>query len=67
MEPFAKIIEMNEKNLHLTQYIMELAMLDMSFLKYKPSLLAASGIYLINKIRKVEEIWPDVLIGLTGY
>ena len=58
---------MAPKNIHLTQYILELAMLDMNFLKYKPSLLAAAGIYLVNKIRRVEEIWPDVLVGLTGY
>jgi hypothetical protein len=53
MEPFVKLIKMSPKNIHLTQYILELSLLDMNFLKYKPSLLAAAGIYLVNKIRRV--------------
>lgn len=53
MEPFVKLVHMTPKNIHLTQYILELALLDMTFLKYKPSLLAAAGIYLVNKIRRV--------------
>lgn len=67
MEPFVKIINMSTKNIHLTQYILELSILDMNFLKYKPSLLASAGIYLVNKIRRVDAIWPDVLVGITGY
>ncbi len=54
MQPFVKIIKMSDKNMHLTQYILELALLDMRFLSFKPSLLAASAIYLVNKIRKVD-------------
>jgi len=67
MEPFVKLIDMSPKNVHLTQYILELSLLDMTFLKYRPSLLAAAGIYLVNKIRRVEDIWPDILVGVTGY
>lgn len=44
---------MSSKNMHLTQYILELSLLDMNFLKYKPSLLAAAAVYLVNKIRRV--------------
>lgn len=54
MEPFVKLICMAPKNIHLTQYILELALLDMTFLKYKPSLLVAAAIYLVNKIRNVK-------------
>jgi hypothetical protein len=53
MEPFTRLIEMSSKNMHLTQYILELSLLDMNFLKYKPSLLAAASVYLVNKIRRV--------------
>jgi hypothetical protein len=67
MEPLVKLIHMSEKNIHLTQYILELSLLEMSFLKYKPSLLASAGIYLVNKIRRIDNIWPDLLVGLTGY
>jgi hypothetical protein len=41
--------------------------MDMNFLKYKPSLLASAAIYLVNKIRRIDNIWPDILVGLTGY
>ena len=46
---------------------MELSLLDTKFLEYKPSLLASSAIYLINKIRKRSESWPDLLMAATGY
>jgi hypothetical protein len=42
-------------------------MLDIKFLKYRPSLVAASVIYLVNKIKKVEIAWPDVAIAASGY
>jgi hypothetical protein len=34
---------------------------------FKPSLIAASSLYLINKIRKVSEVWPDLMVAATGY
>ena len=51
-EPFAKISGMDIKNFYLAQYVLELSLLDAKFLEYKPSLIGASVIYLINKIRK---------------
>lgn len=66
-EPLAKISQMDPKNFHLTQYVLELALLETKFLNYKPSFLASSAIYLINKIRKRSEPWPDVLFAATGY
>lgn len=66
-EALAKISGMDVKNFFLAQYVLELSILDVRFLEYKPSLLAASAIYLINKIRKRSESWPDLLIAATGY
>ena len=66
-EPLAKIAKMETKNFHLAQYVMELSLLETKFLEYKPSLLASSAIYLINKIRKRSESWPDLLMAATGY
>jgi hypothetical protein len=65
-EALAKISEMDKKDFHLAQYILELSLLDTKFLQYKPSLTAASVIYLLNKIRKREEAWPDLLFAATG-
>lgn len=52
LEPLSKICNMDMKNFYLAQYVLELSLLNIKFLKYKPSLLASSAIYLINKIRK---------------
>lgn len=49
---------MEGKDFYLAQYNLELAMLDMNFLNYKPSILACASIYLINKIKKKVEPWP---------
>jgi hypothetical protein len=57
-EALAKMIQMEEKNFHLAQYVLELSLLDMRFLDYAPSHVACSAIYLINKIRKRSESWP---------
>jgi cyclin B len=51
-EPFAKISGMDNKNFYLAQYVLELSLLDVRFLEYKPSLIGSAVIYLINKIRK---------------
>lgn len=66
MEPFVRLIKMTEKNQHLTQYILELALFDVNFMKYKPSTVACAAIYLVNKIRRVDEIWPQVLMEVSG-
>lgn len=63
----ARTCKMETKNFHLAQYVLEMAMLDTKFLDYKPSLMASSAIYLINKIRKRAEAWPCELESLTGY
>ena len=66
-EALGRISHMDSKNFHLAQYVLELSLLDTKFLEYKPSLLASSAIYLINKIRKRSEAWPDLLLAATGY
>lgn len=58
---------MEGKDFYLAQYNLELAMLDMNFLNYKPSILACASIYLINKIKKKVEPWPLDLQKLTSY
>ena len=66
-EPLATISGLDPKNFHLAQYVLELALLEPKFLTYKPSILASSAIYLVHKIRKRSEAWPDILMAATGY
>lgn len=42
-------------------------MLDPKYLNYPPSLLAASVIYLIKKIRKSEATWSSSMTALVAY
>jgi hypothetical protein len=51
-EPLARKAELSAKNVHLGQYILELALTKPKFLKYSPSLIACATIYLVKKIRK---------------
>ena len=51
-EPLAKVAGLEAKNMHLGQYVLELALFKPKYLEYNPSLLACSCIYLIKKIRK---------------
>lgn len=44
-------MSMDVKNRLLAQYIIELALVEYKFVHYKPSHLAASAVYLVNKIR----------------
>jgi hypothetical protein len=64
---FSRISKMEPKNFYLAQYVLELALLTTKFLESKPSLVASSAIYLINKIRKKTECWPDLMVAATGY
>lgn len=67
LDPFCKVINYDPKKFCLAQYTLELALMDTKFLKYKPSLLASSAIFLINKIKRAEMVWPDALMAASGY
>lgn len=58
---------MSPKNKFIGQYLLELAMLETSFLEFSPSLMGSSAVYLVNKIRKLSPAWPKEMVDLTGY
>ena len=66
-EPFSVAVGLQTKNQHLAHYILELSLLQPKFLNYSPSLMAASVIYLIKKIRKSESPWNEQMAELLGY
>jgi cyclin B len=67
LEPMVKLAKMEDRSLHLAQYVLELSLLDIRYLENKPSLLASSALYLVNKIRRAQQPWPHFLELLTGY
>ena len=66
-EPYSKSIGLELKNQHLAHYILELSLLQPKFLNYQPSLMAASAIYLIKKIRKSETSWNSAMSALVEF
>ena len=66
-EPLAKISGLEAKNMHLGQYVLELALFKTKFLEYTPSMMPCACIYLIKKIRKCDNSWNDQLVKLVGY
>jgi G2/mitotic-specific cyclin-B, other len=46
---------------YLSQYLMELSLLDLSMLKYSPSHMACGALYLTMKITKKNVKWPSAI------
>ena len=67
LSPLTVLANFDLKKSCLAQYVLELALLDHRFLTHKGSLLAASTVYLINKIKRVESAWSDPLVAASGY
>ncbi len=57
----------DHKRVCLAHYLLELALTEAKFLRYRGSLLAAAAIYLVNKVKKIENPWPDCLVAASGY
>ena len=67
LSPLTVLANYDLKKSCLAQYVLELALLDHRFLTHKGSLLAASTVYLINKIKRVECCWSDALLAASDY
>jgi len=61
LERFSQIAKFDERNFMLACYLLELSLIEYKMLKYEPSSLACSAIYLVNKIRK-REGWNEEML-----
>ncbi len=50
LERFTKVAKADDKQCNLAKYLIELPLIEQRMLKYSPSNLAASAIYLARKI-----------------
>lgn len=66
LERYGLVSQLDEKMLNLAKYLLELALVDYKMLKYSPSTIACSAIYLINKINK-REGWSDTMVKEAKY
>jgi len=66
LERYAKVAGFDEKAFNLARYLLELATVEYKMVKYLPSNIACSAIYLVNKIHK-REGWSDLMIKHAKY
>lgn len=66
MERYAHLSEFDEKMVMMARYLLEISLVECKMLKYSPSNLASSAVYLVNKLRK-REAWNDVMVRNTRY
>lgn len=66
LERYAKVAGFDEKSFNLARYCLELSLIEYKMLKYIPSNLACSAIYLVNKINK-KEGWSDLMVKQAKY
>ncbi|CAD8134544.1 unnamed protein product [Paramecium pentaurelia] len=67
LQRFGRIAGLDTKNLFLAQYLLELSIVDIKFMNYKPSFLTSAAIYLVHKIRKTPQSWNEEMQSTTGY
>ena len=66
LERYGKLAGLEEKGMLLARYLLELTLVEYKMLKYIPSHLACSSIYLVNKIFK-KEGWTEQLVKSCNY
>lgn len=61
-------LKSNEMNqiYHFSNFIMELCLLEYAMLKYSPSVIAASALFVSRKIFKVKPSWPQNLSNIPS-
>lgn len=64
---FSKAARSDYKAHTLCKYILELCLLDIKMLKYKPSMIAASSVLLARIMMGIDELWNSTLQHYTKY
>ena len=67
LERFIKISKVEPILHHLSRYFLELSLVNFHMLKYNPSLLASSALYLAMKMAKIQNPWSKDLSEATRY
>jgi len=67
LQRYAKLMNGDQKTYMMARYLIELALVDYSMMKYSPSNLAASAMYLSAKIFKFRETWNPTVQQASKY
>jgi len=66
LERYSKVAGFDDKSFHFARYLLELATVEYKMIKYTPSNIACSAIYLVNKIQK-KEGWTNLMVKHGKY
>ncbi len=67
LERFIKISESDDLIFNYARYLIELAIIDNQMLRWKPSQIACSAIYVAKKVLKRSVAWSEFMSEQTGY
>ena len=68
LERFSTVAGADSVHFDLARYLIELPLIEYRMLKYPPSIMAASALYLAHKIRESKgSAWNETLHRHTGY
>ena len=67
LEYYFSVIDVDEAGRRFAKYLIEKVQLEYSMLKYLPSMISASAIYVMFEHQKNPDLWPESLELLTGY
>ena len=60
LERYIFLSQANEKVYMISRYLIELALIELKMMRYSPSNLAASALFLSNNLMNIS-LWSDVL------
>lgn len=67
LQRFGMHLGTNMKAIHLAHYMIELSLIEAEMLKYSPSMIAASALYIGNKLLDKEDKWNEQIDNKIGY
>ncbi len=66
LERYSRVAGFDDRSFNLARYLIELASIEYKMMKYTPSNLACSAIYLVNKLQK-KEGWSELMLKHGKY
>ena len=61
LERYCQLAELDQRGRYIARYALELALVNYRMVKYQPSAVACSAIYLVHKLQKKKECWDEVM------
>ena len=65
LERYSIIAECNAEVFHLSNYMLELSIIEVKMNKWDPSVLASSCIYISKKIKEIAKPWSSLMTQQT--